>query len=265
MPIRGGARCPQLPLSLCPRLWDERHIPIHGTEDVEMWGRGLSRKEHWSRWMLVAACLLGAGSATLGGAAVRSVASRLVLAVVSGLLLGSYLALEVVPEQAALQVRCNGTMRDMCTTSQRANHQFDSHLQGCYASPTAILQSMGLMPVRASSPLPSRLAPLPISPQILVVLSCLVVVAFVVLLQLPAASVPGLLPMVFAGWLVVLGLTMLLQTELPVPQVDASMQRLFPDSKTEVRSSAAVCIVSHTGAFIRCYNALFISALLSPL
>lgn len=122
MPIRGGARCPQLPLSLCPRLWDERHIPIHGTEDVEMWGRGLSRKEHWPRWMLVAACLLGAGSATLGGAAVRSVASRLVLAVVSGLLLGSYLALEVVPEQAALQVRCNCTTRDMCTTSQRANH-----------------------------------------------------------------------------------------------------------------------------------------------
>lgn len=36
MPIRGGSRCPKLPLSLCPRLWDERHIPMHGTEDVEV-------------------------------------------------------------------------------------------------------------------------------------------------------------------------------------------------------------------------------------
>ena len=36
MPLRGGARCPKLPLSLCPRLWDERHIPMHGTEDVEV-------------------------------------------------------------------------------------------------------------------------------------------------------------------------------------------------------------------------------------
>ena len=39
MPLRGGARCPKLPLSLCPRLWDERHVPMHGTEDVEVRGR----------------------------------------------------------------------------------------------------------------------------------------------------------------------------------------------------------------------------------
>ena len=49
LPIRGGARCPQLPLALCPRLWDERHVPLHEVEDVELWGRGMARKDHWPR------------------------------------------------------------------------------------------------------------------------------------------------------------------------------------------------------------------------
>eukprot|EP00798_Chlamydomonas_sp_ICE-L_P014360 gene14360-20357_t len=48
LPLRGGARCPQLPLSLCPRLWDERHVPMHNSEDVE----GFSRKEHLPPWLL---------------------------------------------------------------------------------------------------------------------------------------------------------------------------------------------------------------------
>lgn len=49
LPLRGGARCPKLPLSLCPRLWDERHVPMHSAEDVEVWGTGLARREHWPR------------------------------------------------------------------------------------------------------------------------------------------------------------------------------------------------------------------------
>jgi hypothetical protein len=48
---------------------------------------------------------MGAASATLGGQAVRSVASKLGLGMASGLLVGGYLALEVVPEQPFLQVR----------------------------------------------------------------------------------------------------------------------------------------------------------------
>lgn len=46
LPLAGGARCPPMPLSLslCPRLWDERHVPMHSAEDVEIWGRGLSRR-----------------------------------------------------------------------------------------------------------------------------------------------------------------------------------------------------------------------------
>ncbi len=49
LPLRGGARCPALPLALCPRLWDERHVPLHDVEDAEVWGAGLARKEHWPR------------------------------------------------------------------------------------------------------------------------------------------------------------------------------------------------------------------------
>jgi hypothetical protein len=50
LPLRGGARCPKLPLALCPRLWDERHVPLHDSEDAEVWGTGLARKEHWPRY-----------------------------------------------------------------------------------------------------------------------------------------------------------------------------------------------------------------------
>lgn len=44
LPLAGGARCPRLPLALCPRLWDERHVPMHSAEDVEVWGLGLGRR-----------------------------------------------------------------------------------------------------------------------------------------------------------------------------------------------------------------------------
>ena len=71
---------------------------------LQVWGRGLARKEHWPRWLLFSACTLGAGAAALGGPAARTVSARLVLAASSGLLVGGYLALEVVPEQGVLQV-----------------------------------------------------------------------------------------------------------------------------------------------------------------
>ncbi|GLC46128.1 hypothetical protein PLESTB_001193000 [Pleodorina starrii] len=113
MPLAGGARCPRLPLSLCPRLWDERHVPMHSAEDVEVWGRGLSRREHWPRWLLIAAVV--AGLATTGGgaggpAAVlsaprrASMVGRLALAGGAGLLVGTYTALELLPQQVPLQI-----------------------------------------------------------------------------------------------------------------------------------------------------------------
>jgi hypothetical protein len=61
-----------------------------------------------------------------------------------------------------------------------------------------------------------------------------VVVLFAVLLQSSVAKIPGLMPVVFAAWLLLLGSTMLLHTELPVPELPAAARRLFPDSKIEV-------------------------------
>ncbi len=79
---------------------------MHGTEDVEVWGRGLSRRDHWPSWLLLAACMLGAAASAVGGGSGSSGGSRgtrLALGAASGLLLGSFLALEVVPGQLPLQ------------------------------------------------------------------------------------------------------------------------------------------------------------------
>lgn len=64
------------------------HVP-------QVWGRGLSRKEHWPRWLLLAACVLGASTATLRSVGAAGVLARLVLGTSAGLLLGLYLAMEV--------------------------------------------------------------------------------------------------------------------------------------------------------------------------
>eukprot|EP00879_Flechtneria_rotunda_P012843 GHRR01013409.1.p1 GENE.GHRR01013409.1~~GHRR01013409.1.p1 ORF type:complete len:1004 (+),score=317.90 GHRR01013409.1:346-3357(+) len=104
LPRMGGAACPQLPFALCPRLWDERHVPLHDADDVAVWGSGLGRREHWPRWLLVAAAgigLLGLSGAVPGS---RAPFARLLVGAAVGWLVGDYLALEVMPGQVILQV-----------------------------------------------------------------------------------------------------------------------------------------------------------------
>lgn len=112
LPRIGGAACPQLPFALCPRLWDERHVPMHDADDAAVWGSGLGRREHWPRWLLMAA----AGVALLGLSGVvpgsRSPLVRLAVAAAVGWLVGDYMALELVPGQGVLQVRA--AHRHMC-------------------------------------------------------------------------------------------------------------------------------------------------------
>jgi hypothetical protein len=108
LPRAGGAACPQLPFALCPRLWDQRHVPMHEADDAAIWASGLGRREHWTRWLLVAAVgvgLVGASGAAPGG---RAPAVRLLLGAGGGALVGYYLALEAVPGQEVLQVRRRG-------------------------------------------------------------------------------------------------------------------------------------------------------------
>ncbi|KAF8058100.1 hypothetical protein HT031_005760 [Scenedesmus sp. PABB004] len=109
LPRMGGAACPLLPFALCPRLWDERHVPMHDADDAAVWGSGLGRREHWPRWLLVAAGalgLLGLSGAVPGS---RAPVVRLAVAAGVGWLVGEYLALEVVPGQPLLQLLVIGT------------------------------------------------------------------------------------------------------------------------------------------------------------
>jgi hypothetical protein len=112
LPRIGGAACPQLPFALCPRLWDERHVPMHDADDAAVWGSGLGRREHWPRWLLMAAA--GVGLVGLSGVVPgsRSPLVRLAVAAAVGWLVGDYMALELVTGQGVLQVRAAD--RGMC-------------------------------------------------------------------------------------------------------------------------------------------------------
>jgi hypothetical protein len=140
LPRIGGAACPQLPFALCPRLWDERHVPMHGADDVAVWGSGLGRREHWPRWLLVSAA--GLGLVGLSGVVPgsRSPLVRLCVGGGVGWLVGNYLALELVPEQAMLQVRCQAAAagcgwRRGCTGCGR---QSNIHVQSPAALPLTL-------------------------------------------------------------------------------------------------------------------------------
>eukprot|EP00887_Chlorella_sp_A99_P005591 scaffold1.g5591.t1 len=104
LPLAGGARCPRLPLGLCPRLWNEAHTPEHEEDDVAIWGDGTRRREHWPLWLLVGAVSAGLAAITQGGgAAAGAVALRLGRAAAAAALASGYLALEFFPGQPLLQ------------------------------------------------------------------------------------------------------------------------------------------------------------------
>lgn len=102
--VQGGARCPDLPLGLCPRLWDDRHIPARDDDDAAIYGAGLSRRQNWPSWLLVAAGVFAL--AALGAPQhKRGVGGRFAAAAAAGVAVGAYIALEFFPGQPPLQVR----------------------------------------------------------------------------------------------------------------------------------------------------------------
>lgn len=103
LPRAGGAACPQLPFALCPRLWDARHVPMREADDAAVWGAGLARREHWPRWLLIAAAALGLAGASGAAPGARTPGVRLLLGAGAGALVGQYLGLEAVPGQELLQ------------------------------------------------------------------------------------------------------------------------------------------------------------------
>lgn len=102
--VRGGAQCPHLPFGLCPRLWDEGHVPEHEQDDVAMYGDGIRRREHWAVWLLVAATFAGLWTLTSRVSVARAAPLRLSQAAVAALLVGGYMALDFFPGLRILQV-----------------------------------------------------------------------------------------------------------------------------------------------------------------
>jgi hypothetical protein len=83
---------------------------MHEADDAAVWGSGLGRREHWTRWLLVAAVgvgMVGASGAAPGG---RAAPVRLLMGAGVGVLVGYFLALEAVPGQELLQVRARRCM-----------------------------------------------------------------------------------------------------------------------------------------------------------
>lgn len=78
---------------------------MHDADDAAVWGSGLGRREHWPRWLLMSAAgvgLVGMSGIVPGS---RSPLVRLAVAAAVGWLVGDYMAMELVPGQAVLQVR----------------------------------------------------------------------------------------------------------------------------------------------------------------
>ena len=45
--------CPALPFGLCPRLWDERHVPGAEEDDAAIYSEALARRRHWPLWLII--------------------------------------------------------------------------------------------------------------------------------------------------------------------------------------------------------------------
>ena len=102
-PRTGGAYCPRLPFQLCPRLWNEGHVPEHEQDDVDIYGELLGTRSHWAKWLLVAAVVAGVGGLSTRPAR-EGLASRLALSAGAGGCVGFYAALELFPAQPVLQL-----------------------------------------------------------------------------------------------------------------------------------------------------------------
>lgn len=111
LPIKGGSECPNLPLALCPRLWDAAHNPNHEHDDIAVYGDGIRRREHWPLWLIIFASLSGISAATSKFHRDTRFAPTLLLqGSASGLLVGAYMALEFFPgiikTQALVIISC---------------------------------------------------------------------------------------------------------------------------------------------------------------
>eukprot|EP01026_Neomeris_dumetosa_P003152 TRINITY_DN10858_c1_g2_i1.p1 TRINITY_DN10858_c1_g2~~TRINITY_DN10858_c1_g2_i1.p1 ORF type:complete len:556 (-),score=45.39 TRINITY_DN10858_c1_g2_i1:41-1708(-) len=107
-PIQGGSQCPDwLPFGLCPRLWDERHVPQRESDDIELYGAGYAQREKWTMWLLVSGilCLVfGASSKSPRYQSVEvGLAKHGIVTFFGGALVGLFVALEYLYGPLLLQ------------------------------------------------------------------------------------------------------------------------------------------------------------------
>ncbi|KAK9785342.1 hypothetical protein WJX73_005937 [Symbiochloris irregularis] len=105
LPIQGGAECPHLPFGLCPRIWDDMHVPERLADDAAIWGDPyMAARAHWPLWLLAAAAVAALSAGTqqdkggLGGPGLLGHVAA------CGGCVGAYLALELFVGQYVLQV-----------------------------------------------------------------------------------------------------------------------------------------------------------------
>ena len=72
---------------------------------MAIWGEYGERRERWPLWMLAGAALAAVATATSHIPGSKSAAGGLFYAALSGISIGSYLALEFFPGQLSLQAR----------------------------------------------------------------------------------------------------------------------------------------------------------------
>ena len=102
LPIRGGSECPKLPFGLCPRIWNEEHVPGHEEDDVAIYGEALRRREHWPLWLLIMAVVLGLGHIPLSSPKTGQ-SIQFIRAFATAALVGGYLALDFFLDMFVLQ------------------------------------------------------------------------------------------------------------------------------------------------------------------
>lgn len=103
--VQGGAECPHLPFGLCPRIWDDAHVPERLADDAAIWGDPyMAARAHWPLWLLAAAAVAALSAGTTEDKGALGAGGLLGHVAACGGCVGSYLALELFAGQTVLQV-----------------------------------------------------------------------------------------------------------------------------------------------------------------
>ena len=103
--MQGFAVCPNLPLGLCPRLWDEAHMPEADQDDASLYGTDSAGSNASAAWLLMLAGVISLAMLVPAGSTTAGRRSRVCgSAALLGLIIGLYLALQLFPAQLLLQV-----------------------------------------------------------------------------------------------------------------------------------------------------------------